>query len=43
MADAGEDAFLGALLGMAIGDAVGMPVEGWPRDRITQRFGAIEG
>ena len=43
MADAGEDAFLGALLGMAIGDALGMPVEGWPRDRIAERFGAIEG
>lgn len=34
--------FLGALLGMAIGDALGMPVAGWSADRIQERFGRID-
>jgi ADP-ribosyl-[dinitrogen reductase] hydrolase len=34
--------FLGALLGMAIGDAMGMPVSDWSAERIRQRFGRIE-
>ena len=42
MPNANEDRFLGALLGLAIGDALGMPVEGWPRERIAQRFGRVE-
>ncbi len=40
---ANEDRFLGGLLGLAIGDALGMPVEGWSRDRIAAEFGRIEG
>jgi ADP-ribosylglycohydrolase len=43
MGSAGEDAFLGALLGLAIGDALGMPVEGLSREEIAARFGRIEG
>lgn len=38
-----KDRFLGCLLGLAIGDALGMPVEGWSRERIAQRFGWISG
>jgi len=40
---AGEDSFLGALLGLAIGDALGMPVEGVNRLDIARRFGTIDG
>jgi len=40
---AAEAKFLGALLGMAIGDALGMPVSGWPAARIADRFGGIDG
>jgi poly(ADP-ribose) glycohydrolase ARH3 len=40
---ANEDTFLGALLGIAIGDALGMPVEGWPAARIAERFGRLDG
>jgi ADP-ribosyl-[dinitrogen reductase] hydrolase len=40
---AGEDRFLGGLLGMAIGDALGMPVAGWDADRIADRLGPIDG
>ena len=43
MANASEGAFLGGLLGLAIGDALGMPVEGWPRERIQERYSAITG
>lgn len=43
MAGADQDRFLGALLGLAIGDAMGMPVEGWSRARIEERFGRIDG
>jgi ADP-ribosyl-[dinitrogen reductase] hydrolase len=35
--------FLGALLGMAIGDALGMPVVGWSAERIHERYGLIDG
>lgn len=31
----------GALLGTAIGDALGMPVEGWSMDAIAQRYGEV--
>ena len=40
---AGEDRFLGGLLGMAIGDALGMPVAGWDAVRIAERLGPIDG
>lgn len=43
MPNATEDRFLGALLGLAIGDALGMPVEGWPAAKIAERLGRIEG
>lgn len=33
------DRFRGALLGTFVGDALGMPVEGWPRQAIRERFG----
>lgn len=37
-----QDRVLGALLGMGIGDALGMPVEGWTRERVAERFGRID-
>lgn len=37
-----ENAFLGALLGMAIGDALGMPVAGWTRERIAGTMGRVD-
>ena len=40
--NADQNRFLGALLGMAIGDALGMPVTGWPADRIRERIGSID-
>jgi ADP-ribosylglycohydrolase len=42
MPDATENQFLGALLGMAIGDALGAPVSGMSRAEIVNRFGAID-
>jgi ADP-ribosyl-[dinitrogen reductase] hydrolase len=39
---ANQERFLGALLGMAIGDALGMPVSGWSLERIRERFGRID-
>src|SRR5829696_5077043 len=38
-----QERFLGALMGMAIGDAMGMPVAGWNAERIRERYGAIDG
>src|SRR5215207_9063268 len=38
-----QERFLGALMGMAIGDALGMPVAGWNAERIRERYGAIDG
>ncbi len=38
-----KDRFLGCLLGLAIGDALGMPVEGWSHERIEETFGWISG
>lgn len=38
-----QDQFLGALMGMAIGDALGMPVAGWSGDQIRERYGEIDG
>lgn len=37
-----KDRFLGCLLGLAIGDALGMPVEGWDRQRIAETHGWID-
>ncbi len=37
-----KDRFLGCLLGLAIGDALGMPVEGWTPDRIRATFGWLD-
>ena len=34
---------LGSLLGLAIGDALGMPVEGWTREKIERTHGWIDG
>jgi poly(ADP-ribose) glycohydrolase ARH3 len=34
--------FIGALLGTAVGDAMGMPVEGLSQSEITRRFGKID-
>ena len=42
MSDANENQFLGALLGMAIGDALGAPASGLDRAEIIRRFGAID-
>ena len=42
MSDATENQFLGALLGMAIGDALGAPVSGMSREEIATRFGTID-
>lgn len=39
VSDANTDRFLGALLGLAIGDAVGMPLVGLTGVEIQQRFG----
>jgi ADP-ribosyl-[dinitrogen reductase] hydrolase len=36
-----EDRFVGCLLGVAIGDALGMPVEGWPREAIQMHYGLL--
>lgn len=43
MADATENQFLGALLGMAIGDALGAPVSGLSRAEIAARHGDVSG
>src|ERR671911_485094 len=42
MPDATENQFLGGLLGMAIGDALGAPVSGMDRAEIAGHFGAID-
>jgi ADP-ribosylglycohydrolase len=38
-----QDQFLGGLLGLAIGDAMGMPVKGWTVEQIRERLGRVEG
>lgn len=38
-----EDQFLGSLLGMAIGDALGRPLRGMTTGDITRQFGAVSG
>ena len=42
MTEATENQFLGTLLGMAIGDALGTPVSGLTAEEIAARFGAID-
>jgi ADP-ribosyl-[dinitrogen reductase] hydrolase len=37
-----QDRILGSLMGMAIGDALGMPVSGWSSERIAQRYGRVD-
>jgi ADP-ribosylglycohydrolase len=37
-----KDRFLGCLLGLAVGDALGMPVEGWTSERINATFGWLD-
>lgn len=37
-----RESFLGLALGTAVGDALGKPVEGWPRDLIRRRFGVLK-
>ena len=32
----------GLFLGIGIGDALGMPVETWTRDRIRQKYGVLK-
>ena len=39
--DANQDRFLGAILGMAIGDAFGMPVAGWSATTISDWYGEV--
>jgi len=36
-----RDRFIGCLLGTAIGDALGMPVEGWSAEAIRRRYGTL--
>ncbi len=36
------DRFLGSCLGLLVGDALGMPVEGWPWPKIRDRYGWLE-
>jgi ADP-ribosyl-[dinitrogen reductase] hydrolase len=36
-----EDRFVGCLLGVAIGDALGMPIEGWSREAIRMHYGVL--
>lgn len=38
-----KDRILGAFYGQALGDAFGMPSELWPRSRVIQHFGWIDG
>ena len=39
---ANQERFTGAMLGMAIGDALGMPVAGWSPERIKETYQRIE-
>lgn len=39
--DATQDRFLGAILGLAIGDAFGMPVAGWSATTIADWYGVV--
>lgn len=37
-----KDKFIGCLLGTAIGDSLGMVVEGWDREAIRQKYGVLK-
>lgn len=37
-----KDKFLGALIGTFVGDALGMPFEGWPSESLERMFGVID-
>ena len=39
----GRDSFLGCLLGLTVGDAMGAPVEGLKAGHIQQLTGGVEG
>jgi ADP-ribosyl-[dinitrogen reductase] hydrolase len=41
--NADQNGFLGCLLGMGMGDALGMPVAGWRAATIRERYGVIDG
>lgn len=41
MAQTTIDAFTGALMGVAVGDALGNPLEGMPADEIKRRYGHV--
>lgn len=43
MTDPVYDRILGSLYGVALGDAMGMPSELWPRSRVIEHFGTITG
>lgn len=36
-----KERIIGTLVGCAVGDALGMPVEGWPKARIKKHVGRI--
>lgn len=36
------DRVVGAMLGLAVGDALGAPVTGWPPERIVERLGVVD-
>ena len=38
-----RDKIAGAIYGMALGDAMGMPSELWGREKVRKYFGKIEG
>lgn len=42
MCDSTLDRIAGALAGMVLGDALGVPGELWPREKVRARFGRIE-
>ncbi len=37
-----ENKIAGALAGMVLGDALGVPGELWPREKVRERFGFID-
>ncbi|MDM7916039.1 MAG: ADP-ribosylglycohydrolase family protein, partial [Candidatus Eisenbacteria bacterium] len=36
-----SDRFLGCLMGLAVGDALGYPIEGWTQEQIQARYGPV--
>lgn len=37
-----QDGFIGSIMGTAVGDALGMAVEGWPSTAIQERYGWLD-